>query len=90
MKWLKGIKKNSQPWLTFLSASSASIAEKPDDTAIINAYFATYLQNIVADQINLESVQTGLINEKFNNVCDSNCKHPDKTLCVLSPLKQVL
>lgn len=90
MKWLKDIKINSRPWLTFLSGSSAGTADKPDDTAIINAYFATYLQNIAVDRINSDSAQADLINEKYNDICETNLTPPEKTLRALSPLKQVL
>lgn len=90
MKWLKDIKINYRPWLTFLSGSSADTADKPDDTAIINAYFAIYLQNIAADRINSDSAQVDLITEKYTDTCETNLAHPEKTLRALSPLKQVL
>lgn len=51
MKWLKDIKANTRPWLAFLSGSAANTSDEPDDTAIINQYFATYLQNVAADRI---------------------------------------
>ncbi|MDD3305731.1 MAG: hypothetical protein PHO29_01340 [Acetobacterium sp.] len=77
MKWLKDIKTTTRPWLTFLSRFAASTTDEPDDTAIINEYFATYLQNMAADRIKPVSCKTSL-------------KQPEKSLRALSPLKQVL
>lgn len=77
MKWLKDIKTTTRPWLTFLSRFAANTADEPDDTAIINEYFATYLQSMAADRIKPVSYETNLI-------------FPEKPLRILSPLKQVL
>ena len=60
MKWLKDIKANTRPWLAFLSGSAANTSDEPDDTAIINQYFATYLQNVAADRIKPVSGKTNL------------------------------
>lgn len=90
MKWIKDMKANTRPWLAFLSGFAASSSNEPDDTAIINEYFATYLQNVAADRIKLVSNETDLLYKKQDDSCDANSKHPDKPLRVLSPLKQVL
>jgi hypothetical protein len=90
MKWLKDIKTNTRPWLTFLSGFTASTTNEPDDTAIINAYFAIYLQTVVADRINPVSCQTDLLYKKYDDSCELNTKISEKPLRTLSPLKQVL
>jgi len=90
MKWLKDIKTTTRPWLTFLSRFAASTADEPDDTAIINEYFATYLQNMAADRIKPVSCETDLIYQQQDNTCETNLKQPEKPLRALSPLKQVL
>lgn len=90
MKWLKDIKANTRPWLAFLSGSAVNTSDEPDDTAIINQYFATYLQNVAADRIKPVSGKTNLLYKKHNDCGDANAKHSETPLRVLSPLKQVL
>jgi len=89
MKWIKDIKANTRPWLAFLSGFVASTSDEPDDTAIINAYFATYLQNVAADQLKPVSCENDLSYKKHIDSCDLNTKHSEP-LRALSPLKQIL
>ena len=90
MKWIRDIKANTRPWIAFLSGFTVNTSDGPDDTAIINAYFATYLQNVAADQIKPVSCQTDLLSKKPVDSCDANSKHSEKPLRALSPLKQVV
>lgn len=90
MKWIRDIKTNTKPWLTFLSGFSMSTVDEPDDTAIINAYFATYLQNMAADQIKTVSCETDLFYKKHDDTCEENLRRPEKSMRALSPLKQVV
>lgn len=86
MKWIKDIKANARPWLTFLSGFAASTSDEPDDTVIINEYFVAYLQNMVADQTKPVSYETDLEDDHSETIL----KHPEKPLRALSPLKQIL
>jgi len=80
MKWFKEIKTNTRLWLANLSGLAPNAAVETDETAIINAYFESYLQNMAADHLS----------QKYNESYETNIKHPEKPLRVLSPLKQVL
>lgn len=87
MKWLKDIKANTRPWLAFLSGSAANTSDEPDDIALINQYFATYLQNMVADQLKSVSGNNNLSYKKHIDSCEMNAKLSE-TLRALSPLNQ--
>lgn len=89
MKWIKDIKTNTQSWLAFLSGFVVTTTDEPDDTAIINEYFATYLQNIAADRIKPVSCEAEPLYQK-PDTSEAHSKHPEKSLRTLSPLKQSL
>lgn len=86
MKWIQDIKASTRPWLTFLSGFVTITPDEPDETAIINDYFVTYLQNIAADQIKLVSCETEQLKHETNEVPS---QHPEKSLRTLSSIKQI-
>lgn len=90
MKWLNDILANTKTWFDFLSGLAVHSTNEPDETAIINDYFATYLQKMAADRIKPISGESDLLYKKHSDTCDANFKHPETPLRALSPLKQVI
>lgn len=90
MKWLKDMKASTKPWLGFLSGLAINTTNEPDETAIINACFATYLQKMAADRIKPISDETDLLYQKQVSVSGANLKHSEKPLRALSSLKQAI
>ena len=90
MKWIKDIKANTRPWVTFLSGFAASTSDEPDETAVINDYFATYLQKMAADRIKPISCVDNLSHKAGEEPSEGNLNHTDKPLRTLSPLKQLI
>jgi hypothetical protein len=89
MKWIKSIKTTARPWATFLSGFIARTSADPDETAVINDYFVTYLQKMAADRIKPISCDD-LSHKACEDPSEGNLNHTDQSLRTLSPLKHIL